>query len=154
MTFSGIGYTCPRISYTTSTHFLILVVVIIIVLSFYSLWFTMDACHLGDDEVGIFKELNIQVFNTKKDSLDFIESIDTFLLDCDGVIWIEQCLLPDIQATITWLRSLGKRLFFITNNSTKSRQEYVEKFGKLGIQVYQVSNGIIGEEKRESEGGR
>ena len=114
----------------------------------------MDLCDPGninreeEDNVGIFKQLGIQVFNTKKDVMDFIESMDTFLLDCDGVIWIEQRLLPDIQITITWLRSLGKRLFFITNNSTKSRQEYVQKFEKLGIQVYQVSIIIINFDER------
>lgn len=32
-------------------------------------------------------------------------------------------------------RAAGKRLLFVTNNSSKSRQEYRQKFQSLGIDV-------------------
>lgn len=31
------------------------------------------------------------------------------------------------------LRSKGKQLVFVTNNSTKSREDYKKKFDKMGI---------------------
>lgn len=34
---------------------------------------------------------------------------------------------PDIAETLAFLRSLNKRLAFITNNATRSRQAYVDK---------------------------
>ncbi|KAJ9048080.1 hypothetical protein DSO57_1038609 [Entomophthora muscae] len=63
----------------------------------------------------------------------FVESYDNFLFDCDGVLWLGSEVIPGIPATLDWLRSMGKRVFFVTNNSTKSRQQYAEKFSKLGI---------------------
>jgi phosphoglycolate phosphatase len=39
-----------------------------------------------------------------------------------------------LQALLA-LRAQGKRLLFVTNNSSKSRQQYVSKFAGLGIEV-------------------
>lgn len=44
-------------------------------------------------------------------------------------------LINGVPQTIDRLRSLGKRIFFVTNNSTKSRKGYLHKFQKLGLQV-------------------
>jgi ribonucleotide monophosphatase NagD (HAD superfamily) len=33
------------------------------------------------------------------------------------------------------LRAAGKRIFFVTNNSTKSRKGYKKKFDELGLDV-------------------
>lgn len=32
----------------------------------------------------------------------------------------------------------GKKLFFVTNNSTKSRKQYAKKFSTLGLEVSEV----------------
>lgn len=40
----------------------------------------------------------------------------------------------------------GKKLGFVTNNSSKSRQEYMQRFQKLGMTVYEVKyrfNGVF-----------
>jgi len=37
-------------------------------------------------------------------------------------------------------RVVGKRLVFVTNNSTKSRADYKKKFDKLGVPVEVVSS--------------
>lgn len=63
-----------------------------------------------------------------------INAIDTFILDCDGVLWRGDSLLPDVVETLSMLRSLGKQLLFVTNNS-KSRKMVKQKFDKLGIEV-------------------
>lgn len=63
------------------------------------------------------------------------DSYDTFLFDCDGVLWRGSDLLPGSTRTLALLRAQGKRLFFVTNNSSKSRAEYVAKFTKLNIPV-------------------
>lgn len=65
----------------------------------------------------------------------FIEAHDTFMLDCDGVLWSgTNGLLPGILETLRWLKvTLGKRIFLMTNNSTKSREAYHRKIVALGI---------------------
>jgi 4-nitrophenyl phosphatase len=51
------------------------------------------------------------------------------------VIWIGNKILPNVLETISFLRSQGKQLIFVSNNSTKSRKQYKKKFEKLGIKV-------------------
>lgn len=69
---------------------------------------------------------------------EWIDQMDTFVLDCDGVLWLGNTLLPRVTETLDRLRSLGKRLLFVTNNSTKSRTAYLQKFKSLGLQVHLV----------------
>ena len=50
-----------------------------------------------------------------------------------GVIWYGNTLLPNVKQTLAYLRAQNKKLIFVSNNSTKSRRQYAEKFAKLGI---------------------
>jgi len=52
-----------------------------------------------------------------------------------GVLWHAGHVLSGIRETLQLLRNAKKRLFFVTNNSTKSRELYKKKFDKLGIPV-------------------
>ncbi|PSN70203.1 4-nitrophenylphosphatase [Corynespora cassiicola Philippines] len=64
---------------------------------------------------------------------EFLSRFDVFLFDCDGVLWSGDYLFPNVPETLEMLRSKGKQLVFVTNNSTKSRADYKKKFDKLGI---------------------
>ncbi|CAN1301187.1 Phosphoglycolate phosphatase 1B, chloroplastic [Linum perenne] len=64
-----------------------------------------------------------------------IDSVETFIFDCDGVIWKGDKLIEGVPETLDMLRSRGKRLVFVTNNSTKSRKQYGKKFETLGLSV-------------------
>lgn len=64
-----------------------------------------------------------------------IDSVDAFLFDCDGVIWKGDELVQGVPRTLRRLREMGKKLVFVTNNSTKSRKQYVKKFLELGVDV-------------------
>lgn len=66
---------------------------------------------------------------------DLINSVETFIFDCDGVIWKGDVLIDGVPETLDMLRDLGKRLVFVTNNSTKSRKQYGKKFETLGLTV-------------------
>ncbi|THF98264.1 hypothetical protein TEA_011747 [Camellia sinensis var. sinensis] len=66
---------------------------------------------------------------------DLLHSVDAFLFDCDGVIWKGDKLIDGVPQTLQMLRSKGKKLVFVTNNSTKSRRHYAKKFHSLGISV-------------------
>ncbi|WLF76850.1 4-nitrophenylphosphatase [Lodderomyces elongisporus] len=70
----------------------------------------------------------------RKQALDLIvDKYDYFLFDCDGVIWLGDHLLPSVSETLEYLRSKNKTIIFVTNNSTKSREDYLKKFEKMGI---------------------
>ncbi|KAL0773290.1 hypothetical protein Bca101_038441 [Brassica carinata] len=64
-----------------------------------------------------------------------IDSVETFIFDCDGVIWKGDKLIEGVPETLDMLRAKGKRLVFVTNNSTKSRKQYGKKFETLGLNV-------------------
>ncbi|KAL9617972.1 MAG: hypothetical protein Q9160_007277 [Pyrenula sp. 1 TL-2023] len=63
----------------------------------------------------------------------FLDKFDTFLFDCDGVLWSGDTVFPNTVETLSMLRKQGKRLIFVTNNSTKSREDYLKKLTGLGI---------------------
>ncbi|KAL9702437.1 hypothetical protein quinque_005955 [Culex quinquefasciatus] len=66
---------------------------------------------------------------------DWVGSFDTVLTDCDGVIWVDNNTLPQATDVINKFIENGKQLFFVTNNSTKTRPEFVTKAVKLGFNV-------------------
>eukprot|EP00002_Diphylleia_rotans_P001214 TRINITY_DN1067_c0_g1_i1.p1 TRINITY_DN1067_c0_g1~~TRINITY_DN1067_c0_g1_i1.p1 ORF type:complete len:195 (-),score=31.38 TRINITY_DN1067_c0_g1_i1:631-1215(-) len=65
----------------------------------------------------------------------FIDRFDAFLFDCDGVLWLGDKLISNVDAVLSQLRLQGKKVFFVTNNATKGRESYVEKLTSLGIQA-------------------
>jgi len=64
-----------------------------------------------------------------------LDGSDIFIFDCDGVIWRGDSLIEGIPNVLEQLRKAGKTLFFVTNNSTKSRAGYKSKFTSLGLDV-------------------
>lgn len=73
--------------------------------------------------------------NGPSEGTSFVDKFDTFLFDCDGVIWQGKHLIPGVRLVLENLKRLGKRILFVTNNSTKSRASYLEKFTSLGIET-------------------
>lgn len=66
---------------------------------------------------------------------ELLDNVDVFIFDCDGVIWRGDSLIDGIPETLDKLRKLGKKMFFVTNNSTKSRAGYKKKFDSLGLDI-------------------
>ncbi|ODV59054.1 4-nitrophenylphosphatase [Ascoidea rubescens DSM 1968] len=78
--------------------------------------------------------MDISKITSKEQAVGFLNQFDNFLFDCDGVIWSGNTLLPKTIEILTYLKmELHKNLIFVSNNSTKSREEYLKKFRKLGI---------------------
>lgn len=68
-------------------------------------------------------------------SSELLDGTDVFIFDCDGVIWRGDSVIDGIPETLDKLRAAGKKMFFVTNNSTKSRAGYKKKFDSLGLDV-------------------
>jgi 4-nitrophenyl phosphatase/phosphoglycolate phosphatase len=66
---------------------------------------------------------------------EILDQVDVFIFDCDGVIWRGDSLIDGIPETLEKLRKAGKKMFFVTNNSTKSRAGYKKKFDSLGLDI-------------------
>mgnify|MGYP000859438129 CR=1 FL=1 len=57
-----------------------------------------------------------------------------FLLDMDGTIYIDNELFDASLDFLNFIKSIGGRYVFLTNNSSKSVVEYIDKINKLGIE--------------------
>lgn len=64
-----------------------------------------------------------------------LDSIDSVLFDCDGVIWRGDQAIPGAPEVINLLKKNGKKVFFVTNNSSKTRKLYAEKMSLMGFDV-------------------
>ena len=73
--------------------------------------------------------------NSKTASSKLLEKTDCFIFDCDAVIWKGDSVIAGVPDVLDKLRKLGKKIFFVTNNSTKSRKGYLKKFESLGLKV-------------------
>jgi len=58
-----------------------------------------------------------------------------FIFDLDGVIYKGNLLLPGVKETLLFLRKKGKKVCFLSNNSTLSRRGYIKKLKKMGLEV-------------------
>lgn len=58
-----------------------------------------------------------------------------FLLDMDGTIYLGDRLIYGAKEFLRAIKDQGKRYIFLTNNSSKSKEIYVEKLNKLGIEA-------------------
>jgi phosphoglycolate/pyridoxal phosphate phosphatase family enzyme len=59
--------------------------------------------------------------------------IRAVIFDLDGVIYRGRTAVPGGSDTVIWLRSRGIASYYFTNNSTRSRQSYVELLHGFGI---------------------
>ena len=63
----------------------------------------------------------------------FLDRFDVFLFDCDGVLWSGDTLFEGTVPTLELLRKQKKQVVFVTNNSTKSREDYKAKLVSMGV---------------------
>lgn len=66
---------------------------------------------------------------------DPLAQVRCFLLDMDGTIYLGEKLFDGALKFIDLLHEQGRDYLFLTNNSSKDSQQYVEKFARLGLQI-------------------
>jgi NagD protein len=58
---------------------------------------------------------------------------NAYIFDQDGTLYLGNTALPGAVETIAALRAAGKRTIFLSNNPTRTREQYAEKLNHLGI---------------------
>lgn len=72
------------------------------------------------------------------DYAELLYRYDTWLFDCDGVIWSGDHAIEGASKAIDFLRDNGKRVIFVTNNAARSRKMLKKKFDRLRIAASEV----------------
>ena len=63
-----------------------------------------------------------------------LRSKKLFLFDMDGTLYLGDRLFDFTQELLDCLRRSDRNYLFLTNNSSKSVDDYILKLGKLGIE--------------------
>ncbi|MFT4148040.1 MAG: HAD-IIA family hydrolase [Micrococcaceae bacterium] len=73
-------------------------------------------------------------------SMEKITQLDTVLsdiqdvfFDLDGTLYISGEEIPGASALVQDLRAMGKNVYFLSNNTSKNKQEYVDRLAKINI---------------------
>ncbi|KAH8112779.1 2-phosphoglycolate phosphatase [Phellopilus nigrolimitatus] len=77
-----------------------------------------------------------QRLSTTSDYEQLLDKYDTWLFDCDGVLWRGTHLIDGALEVLQLLRSKKKSIVFVTNNASLSRASYKKKFDKFGIEAH------------------
>ncbi len=62
-----------------------------------------------------------------------IPRYDAYIFDLDGTVYLGDALLPGADRTIARLRDAGSQVIFLSNNPTRTREQYAAKLTALGI---------------------
>jgi phosphoglycolate phosphatase len=78
------------------------------------------------------KKTSVPQFLDSKKFQGVLYDIDTFIFDCDGVLWLGDGAIQGSATFVDMLLKKKKQVIFLTNNATKSREIYAQKLIKLG----------------------
>ena len=67
------------------------------------------------------------------EKIELLRSKKLYLFDMDGTLYLGNRLYGFTLDLLDTLKKTGRQYLFMTNNSSKSVEDYVEKLGKLGI---------------------
>lgn len=64
-----------------------------------------------------------------------LANIRCFLLDLDGTVYLEDSWIEGAVDFLRRIEATGRRYLFLTNNSSRGREDYVRKFQTMGFPV-------------------
>jgi len=70
-----------------------------------------------------------------KDLMKLIDKFNCFLIDLDGVVYVESSPTEGSVETINYLKNIGKSVLFITNDPRSSSSDYTQKLRGMGLLV-------------------
>src|SRR5204863_6774803 len=75
-----------------------------------------------------------------------------FVVDLDGCVWTGEVLVPGAAEVLALLRSQGRAVSFLTNNSRARAETLRAKLERLGVQA--AAHEVRSEERRVGKEGR
>jgi HAD superfamily hydrolase (TIGR01450 family) len=76
---------------------------------------------------------NMPVVNEDKEHI--LERIEWFALDLDGTIYLGDQWINGALRFLNKVEGSGRKYVFLTNNSSKNPDSYVEKLKQMGLEI-------------------
>ena len=70
------------------------------------------------------------------DTREMLKQIKLYLFDMDGTLYLGDRLYDFTIELLDTLKATGRKYLFMTNNSSKSVEDYIKKLAKLGISTF------------------
>ena len=67
--------------------------------------------------------------------LSKLQAVKAVLFDMDGVVYVGDQPLPGVQEMLDYLDSTGRKWLFVTNNASRTTQQFADKVRKMGIRA-------------------
>lgn len=72
---------------------------------------------------------------SSKEDLSQIKHFKAFFFDLDGTIYLEDQIFDGVLELINRLKKQDKKFYFLSNNSSKSTEDYLKKLKKMGLEI-------------------
>jgi len=89
----------------------------------------------GKHWVEIDDEKDLLLADKLFSSIDSLASKELFFIDLDGTLYLGDRAIDGAAEFVTKLRATNKHVYFLSNNSSKSKEEYVKKLNSMGIET-------------------
>jgi len=73
-------------------------------------------------------------YNSFMDIKPCFQDIELFIFDLDGTLYLGNSVIAGAPETVAFLRAAGKKICFLTNNSSKTSAEYMAKLTHMGFE--------------------
>ena len=70
-----------------------------------------------------------------RDEKGILKKITCFALDMDGTIYLGEKWIEGAREFLWAVEKAGKQYVFLTNNSSKNPQAYIEKLDRMGLSI-------------------
>ena len=67
--------------------------------------------------------------------MEKLKSVRLFCLDMDGTIYLDNDLFDGTMDFLSYVKKVGGKALFLTNNSSKGIDTYIEKMARIGIET-------------------
>jgi len=79
------------------------------------------------------RSISFTTFESKEEVSKVLKEKEAFIIDCDGVLYHGDIVLPGAKEFIDFLRNYNKKYCFLTNSSDRCPDQLAAKFNRIGL---------------------
>ena len=79
--------------------------------------------------------IHMYIPETDRDDGGILKGITCFALDMDGTVYLGEKWIEGARDFLTAVEQAGKKYVFLTNNSSKNPRAYIDKLGRMGLEI-------------------